>query len=424
VDALRTFIWIALALAGAGTLAHFVVALRRLWLSLRVTPRLDGYTDRDAAGLGRVCVIVPAHNEARVIERVALALVAQDHPALRIVFALDRCTDETRAILERAVAGDGRVEIIEIDECPEGWAGKTNALRVAAEESAAARDADLLLFLDADTEPAPSCVRAAAALLEEGGHDLVSLLGRLSFRRWFERVVQPMTSLELMRQNPLSRVNRPRDRTSFANGQFMLFRRSAYEALGGHGRVKDELLEDLAFARALKADGRSWVVALAGPMLLVRMYGSWPAFCAGWKRIFIESVNRRPDRLRAYARRVRLAYAVAPALSLIGVVAASAALARGAGGAGPVVALAACAGGLGAWLLFLLGTLGAQGAPAVSLLASPAGAWLTGRILRGAAEDLERNRGVRWGGRLYTDLAPRTPARLARDATAATVTDA
>lgn len=403
----------ALALAGAATAAYFAVAIRRIMLSLRVTPRLAAYAARPVVSEPpTVCVVVPAHNEERVIGRAVRSILAQDHPSLCVVFALDRCTDGTRAILDRAAAGDERVEIVEIDSCPDDWAGKTHALGQGVARSSAARAADLLLFLDADTEMAPSCVRSAVALLTESDSDLVSLLGRLSRDRWYERIVQPMTSLELMRQNPLFRVNRAHSRTSFANGQFLLFRRSAYQAIGGHARVKDDLLEDLAFARALKQDERPWVVALAGTMLRVRMYGSWDAFHRGWKRIFIESAYRRPERLRVYARLVRIAYTLLPTLSLMALVSGAIAVTDG-GGVAAVAALGAGGVGLGAWLVAMTMALAAQGASVASLIASPVGAWLTGGILAEAAVDLELNRPLPWGGRVYTDLAPPTPARFA-----------
>lgn len=396
-----------LSLAGAACAVYFGVVIRRVLLVLARTPRLrDGLTET-AEGVGppTVCVIVPAHNEARVIEKAVHSILAQDYAALRVVFALDRCTDDTRAIVERAGAGDPRVEIVEIDACPAGWAGKTHALREGVARSRAAESTDVLLFLDADTEMSPACVRAAVGLMRARGVDLVSLLGELTRDRWYERVVQPMTSVELMRQHPLYRVNRERDRTSFANGQFLLFRKAAYEALGGHARVKDALLEDLAFARALKADGRPWVVALAGPMLRCRMYGSWEAFGRGWRRIFIESARRRPDRLRRYGRRVRLAYTALPVAALAALVTGAIGVA---GDTGAVARVGVVAGsiGLGVWLLAMTLALRAQGAGIGAALLTPIGAWLTGGVLAEAARDLEENRGLVWGGRVYTDLTP------------------
>jgi chlorobactene glucosyltransferase len=40
-----------------------------------------------------------------------------------------------------------------------------------------------------------------------------------------------------------------------ANGQFLLFRREAYEKIGGHASVSGHLVEDIALARKLRAAG-------------------------------------------------------------------------------------------------------------------------------------------------------------------------
>src|SRR5205823_291327 len=94
-------------------------------------------------------------------------------------------------------------------------------------------------------------IRACVALLERRRLDLLSLLSTLTCDTWFERLAQPAAGFELVRQYPISRANRRSNPRAFANGQFMLFRRAAYDAIGGHGAVHDELLEDLALARRL-----------------------------------------------------------------------------------------------------------------------------------------------------------------------------
>jgi hypothetical protein len=59
--------------------------------------------------------------------------------------------------------------------------------------------------------------------------------------------------------------------------------RAAYEALGGHGAVRGEIVEDIEFARHLKRDGRFRLLVAEGTQLVhVRMYRSlrelWDGF--------------------------------------------------------------------------------------------------------------------------------------------------
>ncbi len=394
-----------LAALAIPTIVYFGVGVTRVWRALRsVPPARAGVAwappDEEAPS---VCVIVPAHNEERVIEHVVSSILRQNYPKWRAVFALDRCTDRTKEIIREVSGGDSRIEIIEIDACPEDWAGKTNALRVGVRDSDGAAASELLLFVDADTDLHPDCIRATVGLMLKRELDLVSLLSTLSRERWYEKIVQPVAVLELMRQHPLHRVNRTHKPASFANGQFMLFRRASYEALGGHERVKEALLEDLAFARALKADGGRWGVFIAGQMLRCRMYGDWGAFRRGWKRIFIESSRRRPRKLRTFGMQIGLEYVVMPLATFAAV---------GAGLLGvftmPSAVVWATLGigvtGLILWFLVAATIYASQGASVLWTFASPIGAWLLGMVLWEAARDLEENRGLSWGGRVYTNL--------------------
>ena len=43
----------------------------------------------------QVSIVVPAHNEERVIERCVSSLRNQTHKNIQIIFVLDRCTDGT-----------------------------------------------------------------------------------------------------------------------------------------------------------------------------------------------------------------------------------------------------------------------------------------------------------------------------------------
>lgn len=400
-----TIVIAALVMCAGMTALYFSVALIRIRRALTSVPlAFKGVAmARKMDALPSVCVIVPAHNEARVIERVAQSLLKVNYPDWRAVFALDRCTDDTRAIIERVTQGDARIEILEIESCPDDWAGKTNALRTAVEQSAHAKGAERLLFLDADTEIHPDCIHAAVGLMHTRNLDLVSFLSTLSREHWFERIVQPMAVLELLREHPLDRVNRKERPSSFANGQFLLFNHERYVALGGHERVKDDLLEDIAFARALKADDGRWGVFIAGEMLRCRMYGDWQAFRRGWKRIFIESTHKRPKRLRRYARQMRVVYSALPVLSVVAIAVGCVAVATTGAAAGWMACILG-AFAVALWFAANVIVSLSQGATFFSALVSPVGAWLLGGILREAAEDLEQNRGVSWGGRVYTNL--------------------
>ena len=348
---------------------------------------------------GRVCVVVPAHNESRVIAGLVGSLRNEAYAQLRVVLALDRCTDDTASLARSAIAGDERFEIVEVNSCPADWAGKVHAVHAGVTRSRAAADAEFLLFADADTVFSPGCVGASLAMMRHRKLDLLSLLSTLTHDRWFERVVQTAAALELMRQYPLTLANAFKDRRPFANGQFMLFTREAYDAVGGHAAVRGALLEDLAFARLVEARQRRSGVFLAAGLFHCRMYADWPQFRRGWKRIYTEAADRRAGRLSVSARRLRWLGTLVP-IWMLGAVPFGALVI----GRDPRMGWALLGLGLVAYLVWL-GALAricaVARAPAWTAPLHVVGAWLAADLLGEAASDLRSRRPTRWGGREY-----------------------
>ena len=76
---------------------------------------------------------------------------------------------------------------------------------------------------------------------------------------WYERSLIPFVYCRLAKQFSFEAVNDPRSRTAAANGQFLMIRRDAYDAIGGHASVAGEVLEDVALASAPRLRGyRIW----------------------------------------------------------------------------------------------------------------------------------------------------------------------
>jgi glycosyltransferase involved in cell wall biosynthesis len=407
----------ALAILAAGGLVlavYWGAALWRAIRTLRTVPRVEQGLAfaRRSPSTKRVALIVPAHNEESAITRLVPSLLAQDYPHLAIILCLDRCTDATEARARAFVANDPRVTILPITTAREGWAGKTSAVWTGVQH-ALTTNPDLLLFADADTIFDPDCITAAVGLLESRDLDLVSFLSTMTYDRWFEWLAQPAAGVELMRHYPLERINRRTGRRrAFANGQFMLFTRDAYTTVGGHAAVKDELLEDLALARAVQEgwhgfkrlpSGESTAalgVFFAGRFLRCRMYDTWPQFRQGWKRIFIEGAKRVPRRLRQGELCALWFHALGPALA----------------GAASLLVLTLLNGPHHTWATITLGFAAAplilmaialslsfarSQAPWRAIPAFPIGAWLVARILREARADLNAGTPVKWAGKEY-----------------------
>lgn len=339
-----------------------------------------------------VSVVIPARNEAVNIGRVLASVVTSRYPDFEVVVVDDRSDDGTGDLARAVGQGNARrVVVVDGAELPGGWLGKPWACAQGAREARG----ELFLFTDADTVHAPDLLGRAVAAMEDDDADLLTLAGRQLMESFWERLVQPQIFFTMvLRFFDLERSMRKRRwRECIANGQFMLFRREAYEALGGHAAVKDEVVEDLVMAQVVVRAGRRLSVRMAETAFATRMYRSLPDLVAGWSKNIVQGgLATMPPRLRPF---------VAPFSALSGFVmwllpplALAAALA-GAGGPGLALwSAATVAISVLHWALFT-GRMGAS--PAYGLL-YPLGAAVGMYIfLRSWA----RGRNVEWKGRAY-----------------------
>lgn len=426
--AVVVFLLLASATANA---VYYSILLARVLIGRRRVPTLSAVLDRVDArrteappparstpAVPSIAVVVPAHNERRSIARLAASLRDHDYAPMRVVFALDRCTDGTERALLDTVGDDPRFEILTIDRCPDDWAGKVHAMHTAVTAADAPRDADMLLFADADTWLERGALRAAVAHLRDEALDLLSLLPTLTADDPWERHTQPACGLELVRQYPLDLVNREEKRRAFANGQFMLFTRAAYNAIGGHAPFRNELLEDIAIAREM-VDRRGMRVGclVADGVVRCKMYETADHFRRGWKRIFTEAARRNPARLRKHARRVLLSGVGIPGDTVTLLVLAAVLAPLYPRDPLPFIAIAFAACSLAVFLVAIGTVYRAQHVPLRHTLTYPLAAWRTASILHAAADDLDRGVPTQWAGRSYRRDARGVPPRRRTGAT-------
>jgi hypothetical protein len=100
-----------------------------------------------------------------------------------------------------------------------------------------------------------------------------------------------------MQSFPLHVVHRDDSPLAFANGQYILIRRAAYDDAGGHEAVKDRFVEDIALAERVKRRGYRIRVALIHGIVTCRMYASLKQLIRGWSRILYDALDRRAGRL-------------------------------------------------------------------------------------------------------------------------------
>jgi hypothetical protein len=97
--------------------------------------------------------------------------------------------------------------------------------------------------------------------------------------------VQPLMALLIAVGFSFEGVNDPaRRERSAAAGPFMLFRRTAYEQIGGHQTVAADPVEDFALAQQIKSQGLKLRYVLGIEIVSVRMYRSFGDLWEGWTK--------------------------------------------------------------------------------------------------------------------------------------------
>ena len=245
--------------------AVLLVALSNWW-ALR---RLSRYAHVPPARWPRVSVLVPARNEEQNIGPCVASLLAQEYPDFHVLVLDDESSDGTAGVLASLPDAGGRLCVIQGEPLPAGWLGK----HWACHQLSLAAAGELLLFTDADTRHHPQALRDAvsALLAEQAG--LLSVLPHQEVVTWAERLLVPIIPWAIFSFLPLSLAHRWRwPVLSAAIGQYMLFRREAYDQVGGHAAVRQHAADDLALGRQVKGHGLRFRLVDGEQRVSCRMY--------------------------------------------------------------------------------------------------------------------------------------------------------
>ena len=238
-------------------------------------------------------VIVPAYNEAENIQDCLASILdstALSSEQLEVWVVDDQSTDETLAIAHslQQQRHDPRLKVLAGQPKPAGeaWVGKNWACTQAAEQA----NGEFLLFLDADVRLKPGAIETTTHAAQQEQIDLLSCGPAIICGCLAEWLVQPLIISTILVGFNFQAVNDPKTETAFAAGPFMFFRRSAYEKMGGHRAVANEVVEDVELARRVKSSGLKLRYVLGSELAAVQMYRSWSALWEGWtKNLYVGS---------------------------------------------------------------------------------------------------------------------------------------
>lgn len=231
---------------------------------------------RSDSGVPQVSIIIPARNEEANLGSCLESLVGQTGVSFEIIVVDDHSTDRTREI----AASFPGARVVEAGPLPEGWTGKNNAVAAGV----AASRGEWILFTDADTVHLPGSLTRALSEAQESGAEMLSYSPEQIAVTFWEKAILPVVFSELARQYPPARVSDPNSTSVAANGQYILVKRSAYNAVGGHVAVASSILEDVALARAIKSSGHKIRFRYGAGVVSTRMYRTFGQLREGWTK--------------------------------------------------------------------------------------------------------------------------------------------
>lgn len=208
----------------------------------------------------RASVIIPARDEEQRLPGLLRALARTEPTPYEVIVVDDGSTDATPYLAHQAGA-----RVLPV-EPPAGWTGKAWACHRGAEEATG----EILVFLDADTEPTPEGVAALVAHAERGA--LVSSQPRHRIERAYERISAGPALVTVLGAGvgPPSRLRWWRRPVAF--GPAMAMPAAEYRRIGGHAAVRGEIAEDLAFAEVADRAGVPVQSTTGGALVGYRMY--------------------------------------------------------------------------------------------------------------------------------------------------------
>lgn len=230
-----------------------------------------------------VSIVVPARNEAPHLERCVRSLLAQDYPRFEVIVVDDCSTDETPQILARLGQEDARLIAVPGAALPDGWMGKAWAIHQGYGRARGA----WLLFTDADTEHAPWLLSSCIAHVLPGGAAFATAVGDQRQPTPGAYLANLAVFAALYLAADPGKFLDPASPQSLVNGQYLLFAREAYEAVGTHAALRGYSSTDVVLGYLAKLEGYRPSVVDARGALTTTMYRDFPQAYRGWSRSLV-----------------------------------------------------------------------------------------------------------------------------------------
>lgn len=248
-----------------------------------------------------ISICVPARNEEKNIGRLLSTIADQSYSNIELLVLDDFSTDATPEIIARFQnVYDGNLICVSAVEKPTEWLGKPWACQQLADHA----NGTHLLFLDADTALYPDMVKQTVNAFSTHNLDMITVWPDQELKSFWEKTVVPLIYYALVTFLPAIYVYRsPRwvpgilrkkidPKFAAACGQCIGFTKEAYQMIGCHKAVKEEVVEDVALAKRAKSIGLTLRMFTGINSIRCRMYRSEQEIFNGLRKNFFAGFDR------------------------------------------------------------------------------------------------------------------------------------
>jgi hopene-associated glycosyltransferase HpnB/hopanoid biosynthesis associated membrane protein HpnM len=253
---------LATALVAVSVLMWLAVLLIP-WRPWSSQPFLDAQSD--GGDLSDVTVLIPARNEAAVIQKTLAALKAQGRN-LSLVVVDDQSADGTAGLARKAWAE--RIVVVAGAPLPSGWSGKLWALEQGRQHV----QTQLVLLMDADIELKPGIVGCLREHMQRHEIAFISLMAVPMMSNFWEKLLMPAFVYFFKLLYPFYLSNSDKSKVAAAAGGCILMQSRLLDEIGGFAAIKDELIDDCSLAKRIKSKGHKKWIGLTHSVCSIRPY--------------------------------------------------------------------------------------------------------------------------------------------------------
>ena len=229
----------------------------------------------------RVSVLIPARNEETNVGACIEGFLSQNYDNFEIHVLDDQSTDRTGEIIEKFGEQYPIVQAIHGKPLPAGWNGKNWACHQLSQHA----DGEIFIFTDADNRPAPNAIANTIAYMQKLELGFFSAFPEKVTGTLAEKLVVPVVDMFVYAGLPLWLTYFSRfPSLAAASGLWMAFTREAYQLIGGHQAVSNQIVEDVELSRLAKKRGIKILTSAGTRVVSCRMYHSFKEVWDGFSK--------------------------------------------------------------------------------------------------------------------------------------------